>query len=89
VGNRSRRRRRLDGTIADAHASLPERLGEGSRNDPLYGIPDTNMPQLAGIRIARALAARPTGWRRWYAIVFLGGLIASPFFFLVIASTRN
>jgi hypothetical protein len=84
VGNRSRRRRRSDGTIADAGRQLPERVSEGSRNDPLYGIPDTNMPHLAGIRIARALAARPTGWRRWYAIVLLGGLVASPFFFLVI-----
>jgi hypothetical protein len=47
------------------------------------------MPHLAGIRIARALAARPTGWRRWYAIVSLGALVASPFLFLVIAWTRK
>ncbi|MCA1712479.1 MAG: hypothetical protein LC789_12920 [Actinobacteria bacterium] len=89
MGNRSRRRRRSDGSIAAGRGALRSRRIEGSRNDPLYGIPDTNMPHLAGIRIARALAARPTGWRRWYAIVSLTGLIASTFVFLVIAWTRS
>lgn len=37
----------------------------GSRNDPLYGIPDTNMPGLADIRLARALQTPRQSWRAW------------------------
>ncbi len=65
MGNRSRRRRRADGTISQGRAVQPAPLA-GSRNDPLYGIPDTNMPGLANIRLARALQGRG-GWRRTFA----------------------
>jgi hypothetical protein len=75
MGNRSRRRRRADGTISDARASHRD-VSHGAANDPLYGIPDTNMPYLASIRMARALQGRG-GWRRWYAVYWLGCLLLS------------
>ena len=69
MGNRSRRRRHADGTIEAVYRPEPDR-SVGSMNDPLYGIPDTNMPYLASIRMARALQGHG-GWRKAYAIYAL------------------
>ena len=77
MGNRSRRRRRADGTISEARASRRD-VVHGAANDPLYGIPDTNMPYLASIRMARALQGRG-GWRRWYGFYWLVFLLVSVF----------
>ena len=51
MGSRSRRR----------HRDQPD---WDDTRDPLYGIPDTNMPGLAGIRLARSLQHRRSlrGW---------------------------
>ena len=56
-------------------------------NDPLYGIPDTNIPGLASIRLARALSGpdRPghRHWRRTYAVMALVFSLAGLFLGLV------
>jgi hypothetical protein len=58
---------------------MPPRV-TGSRNDPLYGIPDTNMPHLAEVRLARALSGPVMpgrrNWRRGFAVLWLLSICA-------------
>lgn len=72
MGNRSRRSG--DGGSAPGASRSTQSPPTGNTNDPLYGIPDTNVPGLAGIRMARALQGR-RGWRRWFAIAWLASLV--------------
>jgi hypothetical protein len=66
MGNRSRRRQSSGRDWDDTR-------------DPLYGIPDTNMPGLASIRLARALQNRRSlrGWlpRFWVLMALVAVII--------------
>jgi hypothetical protein len=78
MGNRSRRRRT---------GRQPNEPWAPNTQDPLFGIPDTNMPKLAGIRAARALQGQ-RGWRRAYAWVWLVSLLVGPAWLLVVIVRR-
>jgi hypothetical protein len=84
MGNRSRRRSHADGSPDAPAAGVPS---VGSRNDPLYGIPDTNVPYLADIRLARALsgpvAPGRRNWRRGLAFVWLLSICVGLVVFIV------
>jgi hypothetical protein len=73
MGNRSRRRT----------GERPNEKWARNAQDPLKGIPDTNMPYLADIRIARALQGQ-RGWRRAYAWISLVMVLAGPTWLIVL-----
>ena len=78
MGNRSRRRRT---------GRRPNEAWAPNTQDPLHGIPDTNMPGLAGIRMARALQGQ-RGWRRVYAWLSLVLILVGPGWLLALAVRR-
>lgn len=87
MGNRSRHGPRVEASHGDSAGDGGKASDVGSRNDPLYGIPDTNMPHLAGIRLARSLQTwrpvRTTPWGllalTWLLAVLVLGLLLAAF----------
>lgn len=68
-------------------ARRPNEPWAPNTQDPLHGITDTNMPGLAGIRMARALQGQ-RGWRRVYAWSALVLLLLGPGWLFVLVVRR-